>query len=498
MKADVAAMESGGRNDFKYGNDLVYPGVKVDRVLKDGDTIRMGDVVLTAHHTPGHTQGATTWIANLVADGKRYVVAFPDGAGFNPGYRLARNPSYRGIADDYRRTHHVLEMLKPDIWLAQHNEYYDLAGKRRRAQTAGVSAWIDPEGYRRFVAGKKRAFEDQVDLEMGVTVAEKKASAAARGKTASIPVNVHNFNRAEMDRYFADSVRQSGLGKLNHRRAPAAIEKQDVVRMNRDTLYSSGVFDLDTAPVTIILPDAGKRYMSLQAINQDHYVIDIIHAPGRKTFTKESAGTRYAYFIVRTLTNASDPRDVKAANALQDAIRIEQEKTGTFAVPNWDPVSLGKARDALSALGALGSGVDRFGSKEEVDPVDHLIGTAIGWGGNPRREADYQSFYPRRNDGRTVHRVTVKDVPVDGFWSITVYNAKGYMEKNSLGLYSLNNLTARANADGSYTIQFGGNPKEASNYLPIMPGWNYTVRLYRPRKEILDGSWTFPPAEPVK
>ena len=154
MKDDVTAMESGDRDDFKYGNDFVYPPVKVDRVLRDGDTIRMGDVLLTAYHTPGHTRGATTWIANLVVDGRAYVVAFPDGAGFNPGYRVAKNPSYPGITDDYRRTHHMLEMIKPDIWLAQHNEYYDLEGKRKRAETEGVKAWIDPEGYRRFVASK--------------------------------------------------------------------------------------------------------------------------------------------------------------------------------------------------------------------------------------------------------------------------------------------------------------------------------------------------------
>jgi metallo-beta-lactamase class B len=168
MKDDVVAMESGDTNDFKYANDFVYPGVKVDRVLRDGDTVKLGDVLLTAYHTPGHTRGATTWIANLAVDGKAYVVAFPDGAGFNPGYRLANDPSYPGIAEDYRRTHHMLEMLKPDIWLAQHNEYFDLAGKRQRAATQGVSAWIDPEGYRRFIAGKKRAFEDEVDDELGV------------------------------------------------------------------------------------------------------------------------------------------------------------------------------------------------------------------------------------------------------------------------------------------------------------------------------------------
>jgi metallo-beta-lactamase class B len=168
MRDDVAAMESGDKGDFKYGDDLTYPPVKVDRILTDGDEVRLGDVLLTAYRTPGHTRGATTWVANLVADGKAYVVVFPDGAGFNPGYRLVKNPSYPGIADDYRRTHHFLEMLKPDIWLAQHNEYYDLDAKRKRAETEGVTAWIDPEGYRRFIAGKKRAFEDQVDKEMGV------------------------------------------------------------------------------------------------------------------------------------------------------------------------------------------------------------------------------------------------------------------------------------------------------------------------------------------
>ena len=166
MKDDVAAMENGDRGDFKYGDDFAYPPAKVDRVLRDGDTVEMGDILLTAYHTAGHTRGATTWVANLVVDGRAYVVAFPDGAGFNPGYRLVKDPSYPGIADDYRRTHHFLEMLKPDIWLAQHNEYYDLEGKRQRARTEGVKAWIDPEGYRRFVAGKKRAFEDRVDKEL--------------------------------------------------------------------------------------------------------------------------------------------------------------------------------------------------------------------------------------------------------------------------------------------------------------------------------------------
>jgi metallo-beta-lactamase class B len=169
MKDDVAAMESGDLGDFKYANDFAYAPVKVDRVLRDGDTIKLGDVILTGYLTPGHTRGATTWATTIIDSGKAYQVVFPDGAGYNPGYRLATsNPSYPGIAEDFRRTHHVLEMMKPDIWLAQHNEYYDLEGKRRRAEKEGVAAWVDPDGYRRFISGKKRAFEDQVDKEMGV------------------------------------------------------------------------------------------------------------------------------------------------------------------------------------------------------------------------------------------------------------------------------------------------------------------------------------------
>ena len=88
-------------------------------------------------------------------------------------------------------------------------------------------------------------------------------------------------------------------------------------------------------------------------------------------------------------------------------------------------------------------------------------------------------------------------MPVDGFWSISLYNDKGYFQKNSLGAYSLNNLTAKPDSSGAFTIRFGGCEKAMTNCLPIVKGWNYTVRLYRPRKEILDGSWKLPPAQPV-
>ena len=105
---------------------------------------------------------------------------------------------------------------------------------------------------------------------------------------------------------------------------------------------------------------------------------------------------------------------------------------------------------------------------------------------------------PSKNDGATVYKLSAKDVPVDGFWSISVYNAKRYFEKNPLDSYSVNNVTAKPNPDGSYTIQFGGCTRETPNCLFTPAGWNYNVRQYRPRKEIIDGTWVFPEAQPVK
>jgi para-nitrobenzyl esterase len=313
-----------------------------------------------------------------------------------------------------------------------------------------------------------------------------------------VPVNVHNFIRAETDLYFRKAAVDDGaFGKLRHRREMASIDKQDVVRMNRDTLYSSGVFDLEAGAVTIKLPDAGKRFMSMQVISQDHYTTEVVYGPGTFAYDKNKVGTRYVYVIIRTLANPEDPQDVKAANAVQDAIEVHQTRVGKFEVPNWDQASQTKARSALETLGSLGGTVDRFGRKDEVDPIDHLIGTAIGWGGNPRYAADYQSFYPPKNDGKTLYRLSLKDVPVDGFWSISVYNGQGFFEKNELGAYSLNNLTAKPDASGSYVIQFGGCGKQASNCLPIVKGWNFTMRLYRPHKQILDGSWKLPEAQPA-
>ncbi len=312
-----------------------------------------------------------------------------------------------------------------------------------------------------------------------------------------VPVTVDNFIRAESDMYMsAVAIKEKGFGKFEHHRELSPIDAQTVIRQNRDTLYSAAVFDLDAGPVTITLPDAGRRFMSLQTISQDEYSLPAIYTPGKHTLTRKQIGTRYVLVGVRTLVNPADPSDLKKVHALQDALKAEQKSPGTFEVPKWDPVSQKKVRDALIVLGTTMTDTSRaFGLKGEVDPVQRLIAAATTWGGNPRKDAIYLNFTPPRNDGVAIYKLRVKDVPVDGFWSISVYNADGYFQQNEQRVYSLNNLTSKRASDGSVTVQFGGCDGQVPNCLPVMKGWNYTVRLYRPRAEILSGKWKFPPAE---
>jgi hypothetical protein len=297
----------------------------------------------------------------------------------------------------------------------------------------------------------------------------------------------------------AKTVKDAGLGKFLHIRTPAEIDKQMVIRMNRDTLYSNAVFDLDAAPVTITMPDAGKRFMSMQVIDEDHYVPAVFYGPGSHTLTADQIGTRYVSVAVRTLVDPTEPKDLDQVHALQDAIKVEQANPGKFEIPNWDQASQKQVHDTLLLLAAHTGGFkNAFGARGKVDPVRHLIGTAAGWGGNPDRDASYASFDPAKNDGTTVYKLTVPgDVPVDAFWSISLYNKQGYFQKNDLDAYSLNDITAKKSADGSVAIQFGGCDGKIPNCLPIMPGWNYTVRMYRPHEEILNGTWKFPEAQPA-
>lgn len=323
--------------------------------------------------------------------------------------------------------------------------------------------------------------------------------AAQSGAAAPITVNTDNFVRAESDFFLAGMVKNGAFETWDHTREPAPLDKQTVVRLNRDTLYSAVVLDLDAGPAKITLPDTKGRFMSLQVINEDHYTPFVHYAPGTYELTRENVGARYVLAGIRTLVDPNNPEDVKIVQGLQDQLKVEHARGGKFEIPKWDQASQAKVRKHLLALAdMLPNTSGMFGAKGEVDPVRHLLGTAFGWGGNPEKDAFYLNIVPKNNDGKTVHKLTVGDVPVEGFWSVAVYNKDGYYTQNDLNAYSFNNLTAQKSKDGTIAIQFGDCHASIPNCLPITEGWNYMVRLYRPSAEILNGSWSFPIAKEIK
>lgn len=323
--------------------------------------------------------------------------------------------------------------------------------------------------------------------------------ALGQSATTPVPVNPDNFVRAETDMYLGNLLKDGPLGKFNHTREPASIDRQTIIRMNRDTLYSFAVFDLDAGPATVTLPDVGKRFRSVQVIDQDQFTPRVIYKASTYTFTRKEMGTRYMALLMRVLVDPADPEDLKKVHAVQDGVRVTQAGAGTFEVPNYDAASHKKVRDALLVLAStMKDFKGAFGPKGKVDPVHRLIGTAAGWGGNPDKDATYVGHTPPKNDGKTIYTLKVKDVPVDAFWSISVYNAQGYFEKNPENAYTVNDITAKRESDGSVNVQFGGCDGKAVNCIPTTNGWNYLVRLYRPRAEVLSGKWTFPEAQAVQ
>jgi metallo-beta-lactamase class B len=164
MDADVSVVESGGKADFAYGNrpGLRYPPARVDRILHDGDTVQLGGTVLTAHLTPGHTRGCTTWTMKVQDNGKPLDVVIVGSPNVNPGYKLLGKPSYPQIASDYEKTFRVMRSLHCDIFLGAHGSYYNMEEKYARMNSTGTNVFIDPEGYKKYVEDREHAFRTEL------------------------------------------------------------------------------------------------------------------------------------------------------------------------------------------------------------------------------------------------------------------------------------------------------------------------------------------------
>lgn len=173
MDADVPVVESGGNADFHYNDStelsadtralIHYPAAKVDRVLHDGDTVQLGDTVLTAHLTPGHTKGCTTWTMRASEGGKTYDVVIIGGAAANEGYNLVNDKLYPQMAADFEKAFRVLKSLPCDVFLGAHGGYYDMEAKYARMKDGGANPFIDPDGYKSFVAEREKIFLEELE-----------------------------------------------------------------------------------------------------------------------------------------------------------------------------------------------------------------------------------------------------------------------------------------------------------------------------------------------
>jgi len=347
---------------------------------------------------------------------------------------------------------------------------------------------------------------------------------AVAAAAAPQPVTIDNFLLAESDNYMSKYVEKGALGKFDHARTVTPVDTspgsapthgQDVIRMNRDTLYSFLMLDLSSDAV-VTYPENAGRFISFMCSSETHDVFPGIYKPGKYLITKDGCGctppcrsvvdgqscsafgTAKGFILLRMLAVAGNDTDVKAANALQDRFTVEQKDVGRWDVPDWDQDQLSDVRESLLHLQATSKEPPVFGFFTGPDRIDHLYGimmVAAGWGGARAQDQTYAQWLSQ--DSTETHSLTMPKVPLEdnGFWSVTVYSREGFMFADPSNYNSAAQGAGGLNPDGSTTVHFGGcddparQKPSAAHCLPIQKGWNIAIRFFRPSKEILDGSW---------
>jgi len=302
-----------------------------------------------------------------------------------------------------------------------------------------------------------------------------------------------NYSLAETDgiiagyvKKIADATSTNGVGVLMHYRKGADPKDRTIMRINFDTIYSWAIVDL-TEPATLTMPETNGRYQSAWIVSEDGYYPGAFTKPGEHEITKEwIGGARYAVIVMRTQVNVRDPKDLTKAHALQDKLKLTQKDRGSWDPANqWDEKQVAAMRAKYQKIGDSMDTAEMFGKKGEISQNNRNAGNAFGWGGFTPDQAVYPQYFPKSTAHQTL---TLKDVPVKAFWSITVYDKKGFPQTDT---YNINSAFADADADGSVTINFGGD-KNAKNYMETFDGWNFTLRMYEPTEAYFNGKWVKP------
>ena len=328
-------------------------------------------------------------------------------------------------------------------------------------------------------------------LNVGCSTAKEAPNA---DETGLIPVTLENYKVAETDVTCGGIIKLGGANKLAHLPVTAFdLSNQTVVRMNQDTIYSAAVVDVSKG-ATITLPEANGRYLSVLIAQNDHYVNDVFIGAGTYEL-KSDTDSDFVTVNVRIGIDLTDPADAEKVVALQQAIKLDVKGDKVFEQPDYDMDQLVKLRLKLAneAL-ALDSQNNMQGARGTVDEHLHLLGTAAGWGLLPDANARYIAYVPEDGDGTGCYQAHFQVPPFNapGFFSITMYDAEGWMF-NEKAILNKNNIIF--NEDGSFDATFGECGDDAKNNLPITKGWNFIMRVYEPKLDQLE---TYKLPTPVK
>ena len=312
--------------------------------------------------------------------------------------------------------------------------------------------------------------------------------------TDTIPVTLENYKVAESDFAFGGVIKLGGANKLVHLPVKAFdLNNQVVVRMNQDTVYSGAVVDVSKG-ATITLPETDGRYQSAMVVQNDHYVNDVFIGAGTYEI-KSDTDSDFVNVSVRTEVNLADPDDIKKVIALQQKIKLVVKGDKVFKQPNYNMDQLEKLRLKLATEAlALGTLNNMQGARGTVDEHLHLLGTAAGWGLLPDVNARYIGYVQEDGDGTGCYQAHFQVPPFNdgGFFSITMYDAEGWMFSEK-AILNKNNIVF--NEDGSFDVTFGDCGDDAKNNLPITKGWNFVMRVYEPKLDELE---TYKLPTPVK